>query len=339
MTPIQFDRLILHPGSPKTGTSSLQNFLFRKRDALLDLGYLYPMSGIDMTGRTAKGHHAIALSLASFDNPNGTDSQQAFLTQLAGLRAEISAQPHKTIILSSEEFFNQDRIKVLKRYLQPASCQIYVSLRPQYEVTNANYYTQITYNRIKTLPENYFTFTLKGLRYRERIIELSQFASQTEVKLRVFERGQPVRKSPVEDFLAVMGIDLGYNPEDNIVEHPTLPAEPTLFLRWLNELDFSAADFFEVFQDLHKMRPTLSKQSYTMSPARMRALVEQFEQDNIWLRQTFGDGAEKPLFQPPEYPDPDLWEREVGNDVAAVQRRFLKLLCAKAESAAPSRSA
>ncbi|MBU0643515.1 MAG: hypothetical protein KJ731_00290 [Alphaproteobacteria bacterium] len=328
MTPIQFDRLILHPGSPKTGTSGLQNFLFRKRDALRDLGYLYPMSGIDVESGTAKGHHAIALAI----DPNASEPSEHLRAMLEALRAEIAAAPDKTVILSSEEFFHAQRMEVFKHYLQPASCQIYVSLRPQYEVMNANYYTQVTHNRIKNPPEAYFDSMKLGLKFPEIMTVFAQFTHNTDIKLRVFERGSPVRKSPIEDFLTVMGIELSYDPEDNIVEHPTLPAVATLFLRWLNDVGVSQTDFFEVFQDLHKMRPSLSKQTYTMSPDYMRTVVERFERDNIWLRQNFGDGASEPLFQTPEYPDAELWEQEVGRDLAAVQHKFLKQLCTMAES-------
>lgn len=327
MKPIQFDRLILHPGSPKTGTSGLQNFLFRKRDALLELGYLYPMSGIDFTNGTAKGHHAIAFAI----DPDATTPSDALVSLLEGLRSEIAGAPDKTVILSSEEFFSDKRLGVLKQYLQPAVCQVYVNLRPQYEVLNANYYTQVTHNRVKHAPETYFNFAENRLKYRENLLAFAQFAPQTEVKLRVFERGQPVRKDPIADFLTEMGIDLSYDPEDNIVEHPTLPATATLFLRWLNDLEFSQEDFFEVFQDLHKMRLTLPKQGYTMSPARMRAVVERFAADTVWLRENFGDGAQEPLFKVPQFPDEAMWEQEVGADIAVAQQQFLKRLCVMAE--------
>lgn len=331
MKPIVFDRLILHPGSPKTGTSGLQNFLFRKRDALLKLGYLYPMSGIDITKGTAKGHHALAFSI----DPDASTPGDALVSLLEGLRDEILAAPDKTVILSSEEFFSGQRLEVLKRYLQPAVCQVYVNLRPQYEVMNANYYTQVTHNRIKHAPNIYFDFVENRLRYRENILAFAEFAPQTEIKLRVFERGQPVRKDPIADFLTEMGIALNYDPKDNIVEHPTLPATATLFLRWLNDLDFSKEDFFDVFQHLHKMRLALPKESYTMSPTRMHAVVKRFETDTIWLRETFGDGHQEPLFKEPIFPSEETWQQEVGVDIAAAQQRFVKRLCALAENPTP----
>ena len=39
-------KIILHAGTPKTGTTSLQLFLHTHHDALLDRGILYPRAGI-----------------------------------------------------------------------------------------------------------------------------------------------------------------------------------------------------------------------------------------------------------------------------------------------------
>lgn len=335
MTPIRFDRLILHPGSPKTGTSTLQNFLYRKRGLLGAQGYHYPLAGIDQDSGNAKGHHALALALGAFTARSDATTERAFLDQLEALRAEIEAHAGKTIILSSEELFGARRMSVLKRCLEPQQCLIYVSLRPQYDVLNATYYTSVTHHRITEAPETYYQNSVSHMMYRRNLTEFAQFAPRTEVSLRIFERGHAVRDNPIRDFLSVTGLDLKDGPEDNIVEHPTLPAAPTLFLRWLNEAGVGQADFYEIFQALHRMRPSLPKEVRTMSPGRMRALVQMFEEDNIWLRQTFGDGAARSIFQAPVYSDPEKWEQEVGSDHLKAQQAFLKLLCTRAEGGAP----
>lgn len=336
MTPIRLDRLVLHPGSPKTGTSTLQNFLFRKRDLLGAQNHHYPLAGIDLTSGNAKGHHAMSLALAAFADCPDAQTEHAFLEQMEALRAEIEDNADKTIILSSEELFGSRRIACLKRYLQPEECLVYVSLRPQYDVLNANYYTQVTHNRMAAAPDTYYEKSFRNIQYRQSLTEFAQFAPRTEVSLRVFERGHPVRDNPIRDFLSVTGLDLEDGPQDNIVEHPTLPAGPTLFLRWLNEVGLSGQDFFEIFQDLHRMRPTLPRQPRTMSPDRMRALVQMFEEDNIWLRQTHGDGKAESIFDTPTYSDPIDWNREVGTDHLKAQQAFLKLVCARAEGAGSS---
>lgn len=335
MNPIRFDRLILHPGSPKTGTSTLQNFLFRKRDLLATQNHLYPLAGIDQASGNAKGHHAMSLALGAFTDSPDAQTERAFLEQMDALRAEIEANACKTIILSSEELFSSKRIARLKCYLQPEECLVYVSLRPQYDVMNANYYTQVTHNRMIAAPNIYYEKSMRNIQYRRNLIEFSQFAPRTEISMRIFERGHAVRDNPIRDFLSVTGLNLDDGPQDNVVEHPTLPASPTLFLRWLNEAGLSQQDFYEVFKELHQMRPSLPKEVRTMSPHRMRAIVEMFEDDNIWLRQTYGDGQAASIFHTPVYSDTEKWDREVGDDHLQVQQAFLKLLCARAEGGSP----
>lgn len=323
MEPIHFNRLILHPGSPKTGTSGLQNFLFRKRAELLEHGYLYPLSGIPTEGGTAKGHHALALHL----DPAAAEPSAELRDMVEGMRAEIAAAPDHVVLLSSEEFFGAHRIGLLKQYLRPQHCHIYVSLRPQPEVMNANYYTQVTHNRIKHPPAVYFDWAINRLRYLENMEAFAGFCDDTEISLRIFEKGSAVRSSPIEDFLSVMQIPLEYDAKDNTVEHPTLPAQPTLFLRWLNELGFDQASFFDVFQSLHKMRAKLPRDTYTMSPARIAAVIETFDADNREIRRRYLDGEDAPLFSPPDLPDPEQWENSVGEDYTKVERAFFKRLC------------
>ena len=125
MEPIQFDRLILHPGSPKTGTSGLQNFLDRKRAVLFTQGYLYPKAAIPTETDTARGHHAIA----QHHNPASSVPNPMLRAIIEALREEIAAAPGHTVILSSEEFFGASRIELLKQFLRPRHCHVYVCLR------------------------------------------------------------------------------------------------------------------------------------------------------------------------------------------------------------------
>jgi len=323
MEPIHIRRLILHPGSPKTGTSGIQNALFRARVALLDQGFLYPKAGIFGKGGTARGHHGIALGL----DPQQPEPNAELRQMLESLHDEVAEFPDHTVILSSEEFFGAARLSILKRFLRPADCHVYVSLRPQHEVLNANYYTQVTYNRICHTPETYFDWALGHLQYLGTLEALSNFAPRTEMTLRVFEKGSSARSGPLKDFTSTFGLRLPVESMADVVEHPTLPAQPTLFLRWLNELGFDQQSFFDVFQSLHTMRPRLSGQMFTMSPRRIEEVTRHFAAENRELRRRFHDGEDLPLFHPPEIPDPARWNAEIGKDHAKVERNFLIHLC------------
>jgi len=83
----------IHIGQHKTGTTSIQNFLWGNRAALADAGY-----GLANTGFVGGAHHAICyafLGLKGYCDPDA---------MMATLEAEISDGPLDNIVLSSEEF-------------------------------------------------------------------------------------------------------------------------------------------------------------------------------------------------------------------------------------------
>jgi hypothetical protein len=85
-------RIIFHAGTPKTGTTSLQLFMDRNRDALLDRGVLYPRAGV--LPPPEPKHHWIVTSLLNGDVAN-------FTTMLDRAISEARSDTH-TILLSSE---------------------------------------------------------------------------------------------------------------------------------------------------------------------------------------------------------------------------------------------
>ena len=89
-------RLVLHIGTHKTGTSSLQNAFWRRRDLLASHGIIYPDFG------TAHSHHGLLgamhpdlARLYPLPKP-----PEALMAELAARHAASDA----TVILSSEEF-------------------------------------------------------------------------------------------------------------------------------------------------------------------------------------------------------------------------------------------
>jgi len=88
-------RLILHAGTPKTGTSSLQSFLDKNREALLEHGLLYPQT--DETMKPPK-HQWLVNCLLAADEESLSSRLQDALNELTP-----SVQ---TVFLSAEGLFN-----------------------------------------------------------------------------------------------------------------------------------------------------------------------------------------------------------------------------------------
>lgn len=93
-------KLFIHIGPHKTGTSSLQRFLFSNRRVLLKRGVIYPTS--HLAGRHA--HHRIAFSVLGKVDPDDqrVPSRDA---EIEPVLDEIRSSGADTAILSSEAFF------------------------------------------------------------------------------------------------------------------------------------------------------------------------------------------------------------------------------------------
>jgi hypothetical protein len=85
-------KCILHAGSPKTGTTSIQYVLRKDRKRFVQHGILVPQSGQGSGG----AHRALAYKLAGLPVPPEDDgAEQAFVR-------ELSASPAETVLISSE---------------------------------------------------------------------------------------------------------------------------------------------------------------------------------------------------------------------------------------------
>lgn len=90
---MSMDRIcFLHAGGHKTGTTALQFYLHRNREALLQAGYLVPRSGMSGTG----AHHKLVRAIAGFAVPNDHRDSVQQLTE------EVSRTRARHLILSSE---------------------------------------------------------------------------------------------------------------------------------------------------------------------------------------------------------------------------------------------
>ncbi|MCP1167001.1 hypothetical protein NHG85_00415 [Limimaricola sp. ASW11-118] len=84
---------ILHLGTYKTGSSSLQNTLYANRDALFRAGVLYPEAGLVKNPEVGHRHRRL---LARFMR------DEAAPYAMRSLRRELKETPHSKVVISSE---------------------------------------------------------------------------------------------------------------------------------------------------------------------------------------------------------------------------------------------
>lgn len=91
-------KLIIHAGTPKTGTTSLQTYLDKKQRKLRGKGILYPHNSEEVKKTSAPKHQWFEKNLVSSHIEN-------FLENFKNIIAQLKLDTH-TIILSSEGIYN-----------------------------------------------------------------------------------------------------------------------------------------------------------------------------------------------------------------------------------------
>ena len=107
-------KLILHVGTPKTGTTSLQTYLSKKQRKLRSKGILYPHNLDKLQNHSAPMHQWFEKNLV-------TTNMTSFAENMRNIVAQVKQDTH-TILLSSEGIYNYwwdfpDESKYLLRQL------------------------------------------------------------------------------------------------------------------------------------------------------------------------------------------------------------------------------
>lgn len=151
-------KLILHIGPPKTGTTSLQRFLSLIHDKLLSHGVLYPKEGrlrAESVYQVRRRHGTVTLR-------GPADSHQllvwALKREVAGVDAdecwsdvlqEIQRIGPHTIILSAEDFFGLSEPQVLevRKKLVDFTVEVVLYLREPFEMCLSGYKQHVKMGR------------------------------------------------------------------------------------------------------------------------------------------------------------------------------------------------
>jgi hypothetical protein len=224
--------IYLHIGMPKTGTTSLQKFLFDNREKLLEKGYLYPLSGMMSNGSLITfNHHGLGKALLKKYDPkylvikNSRSGRIQWESSWEDLKKEIKVINPQNVIISSEcftfkkEFYDLDIIAMVKKMLEEYETKIVIYLRRQDDFLRSLYchYMKSPFpNKVPTSwilnNENTTTKNMKEMReFIEQFKYQANYYSTIElwkktfgiksVIVKPFERGQMKNGSLVDDFL------------------------------------------------------------------------------------------------------------------------------------------
>lgn len=225
---------ILHLGSEKTGTSSIQKYFGQHREALLKEGYWYPKSFTNPVG-----HVHLKLSDAAVDGSLAKDAAVA-----AEFREEFESvrrRDLKAAVFSSEFFHSQLRdeasVKRLKEFLGHYfdRFQLIYYARRQDQMLASMHSTAVqggwTTNR-----DALSVYETKGHYYFDHLavcdLWAGQFGRET-LACRIYERDRLINGDIIDDFSKLIGLGLS-SGRDKVASNESLSFETMAVLLLLN---------------------------------------------------------------------------------------------------------
>jgi hypothetical protein len=235
--------LVLHIGSGKTGTSSIQSFMNRNRARLAELGYLYPLSPgrkrHTRLGLFIQPDHALDSrpSWSREDFPSPDAFREEFQRQLF---SEINESGLSKVVFSDEALYGcgDEPLRRLRQFVDPIarSVRLVVYLRRQDDHMVSRYQQVVKVGETRTLVERTRVLDLAGTYdYYARLNAWKQRLEPGEFVVRRFERDRFVEGSLYQDFLDAVGIDVRADDLTPILRaNESLDADSVEFLRILN---------------------------------------------------------------------------------------------------------
>lgn len=305
-------RLILHIGTEKTGTSSVQRFLLLNRPWLAAQGFHTPRCLAD-----AAGNHSW-LPLLAYDDeriddltrrwlPAGGDRRARIAAQAEALRREVEAQPEGTWIFSSEHLQSRlttDReIARLRQRLEPLfdSITLVLYLRAPLATAVSLWSTGVQCGHPwMALPPPTTPYCRTLCDHRATIQRWQAGFPGSRLQLRLFERDELVGGDSVGDFCAIAGIRPERHWRRVRRRNTTLSHRGILLCATLNTLLPRPDDGRPSRLVSLIARATAALPPYRPSAAEAAAYRLAFAESNEWVRRAF-------------FPErPQLWPAEGG---------------------------
>jgi len=208
------EKIYLHIGVEKTGTTTLQTALAINRELLLRHGFLYPRApgpythlGLAIYAAKESAVPDLRKSVGLFDRDRYLAFLEAHPVELA---RELNASGCHTVILSSEHCSSRlstlNEIAKLRRLLRPLArqCNVIVYLRQQDELAVSQYSTFVQSGATAE-----FRFP-SGVAWFDYLRLLDMWASvfgQDNLVIRIFEPSQMMGGDLFADFFSVIGFD------------------------------------------------------------------------------------------------------------------------------------
>jgi len=188
-----YDRIVLHIGRQKSGTSVLQRTLHDNEAALTAAGITYPN-----IARKGVAHHRLAISMTP--GKLGDPQSRAEAERLRSEVAEALAAGKGIWLFSSEAFQNVPDPALLTGVFDPRRTDLIVYLREQYSFAQSSYAQRIHATRDTETFESFLQRTDHG--HAALLARWSERFGARRLVVRGYSRSTLVNGDIVDDFMA-----------------------------------------------------------------------------------------------------------------------------------------
>lgn len=303
--------LYIHIGTPKTGTTSIQNFCGLNREKLKEQGVLYPIMNYHYERKSVnRNGYFLTGTIKENGTRNKEKEKQVFNNELQYI--VDCFKDYDTILLSDESIWwatstrRKGLWKDLKKHSEQHNYQIkvIVYLRRQDQFMMSRYNQKLKTDFIASTQsfDEYFA-DMNGrfkcvMDYRERIDNIAKSISKENVVVKRFDRNYFYNGDLNQDFLHILGVKVDDSFQQlNETANTGISVQSGEIKRVLNRLKpITMAENNKLLKILNECEEVLPESNTSlMSTDEVKNFMEQFVDSNESIVDEYiGDG--KPLF-------------------------------------------
>lgn len=303
--------LYIHIGTPKTGTTSIQNFCGLNREKLREQGVLYPIMNYHYERKSVnRNGYFLTGTIKENGTRNKEKEKQVFNSELQYI--VDCFKDYDTILLSDESIWwatstrRKGLWKDLKKHSEQHNYQIkvIVYLRRQDQFMMSRYNQKLKTDFIASTQsfDEYFA-DMNGrfkcvMDYREKIDNIAKSISKENVIVKRFDRNYFYNGDLNQDFLHILGVKVDDRFQQlKETANTGISVQSGEIKRVLNRLKpITMADNNKLIKILKECEEVLPESNTSlMSTDEVKAFMEQFVDSNESIVDEYiGDG--KPLF-------------------------------------------
>lgn len=294
--------LILHIGTNKTGSTTIQNFLRENSHELANEGYYYPMGGAYYYPPESSASllaHALREKQPKYIGNIKIDKSSC----ISDIRRDIINSDCKNIIISSEHFSlarEKTQIQNIFNIFEDLfkSIKVIIYLRRQDSYIESLWSQRIKLGMITKSFEDFFaeqTKTSSALDYYQLLAPWSEIFGIENITVKPFEKTQFVDHDLLTDFLEYIGYK--FIPVNNTLQN-TSPS--TEYLEALRMFTKSIKDVNErmIFARIFRKLPIkFDNNKYTfLTNEKRKLLLDKFNESNQRIAQEYLARQDRTLF-------------------------------------------